>query len=180
MNHNSIFSKTDAGLNEVKTRSPGFPIRLRQLLIMIDGQKRVEELLALQPDSNELQKQLQQLIDLQLIFEQAGYASQALPQSHMPPAAQTTKSIATATATPANRTLPSASARLKIRRIIHMTDQAYLSNKLEFMLSDVFDAMSSYDELQFCIDRWQKALKEAGHSDMADAYLYQVKAAMVS
>ncbi|WP_288842368.1 hypothetical protein [uncultured Deefgea sp.] len=176
MNHNSIFSKTDAGLNEVKTRSPGFPIRLRQLLIMIDGQKRVEELLALQPDRNELQKQLQQLMDLHLILEHAGYASHT-PSAPIAPS-PATQSIASAT--PASRTLPSASARLKIRRIIHMTDQAYLSNKLEFMLSDVFDALSSYEELQFCIDRWQKALKEAGHSDMADAYLYQVKAAMAS
>ncbi|MBM5574449.1 hypothetical protein [Deefgea sp. CFH1-16] len=177
MNHNSIFSKTDAGLSEVKTRSSGFPIRLRQLLIMIDGQKCVAELLALQPDMNELNKQLQQLMDLQLIVEQTGYANSAA--SLPPPIA--IKPI-TAAAAPAQhqRVLPSANSRQKIRRIIHMTDQAYLSNKLEFMLSDVFDAMTSYDELQFCIDRWQKALKEAGHSDMADAYLYQVKAVMAS
>ncbi len=178
MNHHSIFSKTDAGLGEVKTRSAGFPIRLRQLLIMIDGQKCVAELLALQPDINELNKQLQQLMDLQLIVEQTGHASSAAPLP--PPIA--VKPIAAAAAAPAQtqRVLPSANSRQKIRRIIHMTDQAYLSNKLEFMLSDVFDAMTSYDELQFCIDRWQKALKEAGHSDMADAYLYQVKAVMAS
>ncbi|QZA81567.1 hypothetical protein [Deefgea piscis] len=174
MNHNSIFSKTDAGFSEVKTRSQGFPIRLRQLLIMIDGQKCVAELLALQPDINELNKQLQQLMDLQLIVEQTGYASSAAPLP--PPIA-----VKPITAAPAQqRVLPSTNSRQKIRRIMHMTDQAYLSNKLEFMLSDVFDAMTSYDELQFCIDRWQKALKEAGHSDMADAYLYQVKAVMAS
>ena len=176
MNHNSIFSKTDAGFSEVKTRSQGFPIRLRQLLIMIDGQKCVAELLALQPDINELNKQLQQLMDLQLIVEQTGYASSAAPLP--PPIA--VKPITAAAAPIQQRVLPSANSRQKIRRIIHMTDQAYLSNKLEFMLSDVFDAMTSYDELQFCIDRWQKALKEAGHSDMADAYLYQVKAVMAS
>ena len=77
-------------------------------------------------------------------------------------------------------TLPSAKTRNAIRRIISMTDQAYLSNKLEFMISDVFDTMTTMDDFTFCIDRWQKAMRDAGHSDMVDAYLYQIKAAMAS
>ncbi len=59
-----------------------------------------------------------------------------------------------------------------------MTDQAYLSNKLEFLLTDVFDTMSSTEDLSFCIDRWQRAMKEAGHGDMVEAYLFQIRSAL--
>ncbi|WP_027468289.1 hypothetical protein [Deefgea rivuli] len=184
MNQNTIFSKTEAGLREVQTRSAGFPIRLRQILIMIDGHKRFDDLLALQPDATELEKQLNQLMELLLIID-SGADDLRPPVARPAPAPiSVAPTIATATAPVAaatsngTRPMPSANARQKIRRIIAMTDQAYLSNKLEFMLTDVFDAMSSAEDLSFCIDRWQKAMKDAGHGDMVDAYLFQIKSAM--
>ena len=61
-----------------------------------------------------------------------------------------------------------------------MTDQAYLSNKLEFMLSDVFDVMTTTEDLNFCIDRWQKAMRDAGHTDMVDAYMFQIRSALAN
>nr|WP_314900773.1 hypothetical protein [uncultured Deefgea sp.] len=177
MNTNTIFSKTEAGLREVQTRSAGFPIRLRQILIMIDGHKRFDDLLGLQPNPDELKKQLEQLMELQLITNTG-------VDDLRPPV--TRPSTATPAATPApeaaaintNKPLPSPSARNKIRRIMAMTDQAYLSNKLEFMISDVFDTMTTTEDLNFCIDRWQKAMKDAGHTDMVDAYMFQISSAL--
>ncbi len=69
MDQNTIFSKTEAGLREIQTRSAGFPIRLRQILIMIDGHKRFDDLLALQPDATQLETQLNQLMQLLLIID---------------------------------------------------------------------------------------------------------------
>jgi hypothetical protein len=180
MNQNTIFSKTEAGLREVQTRSAGFPIRLRQILIMIDGHKRFDDLLSLQPDAAELEKQLKQLMELLLIID-SGADDLRPPVARPAPAPVAAAPELATAATPAassTRPMPSASARQKIRRIIAMTDQAYLSNKLEFMLTDVFDAMSSAEDLSFCIDRWQKAMKDAGHGDMVDAYLFQIRSAM--
>ena len=177
MNTNTIFSKTEAGLREVQTRSAGFPIRLRQILIMIDGHKRFEDLLGLQPDSDELRKQLQLLIELQLIINNGADDLRppvTRPNSPVP------EPVITAPILRDTQALPSASARNKVRRIIAMTDQAYLSNKLEFMLSDVFDVMTTTEDLNFCIDRWQKAMRDAGHTDMVDAYMFQIRSALAN
>jgi len=178
MNTNTIFSKTEAGLREVQSRSAGFPIRLRQILIMIDGHKRFDDLLGLQPDPEELTKQLLQLMELQLIVN-TGADDLRPPVARPSPAATPTAATASSALNPA-QTLPSASARNKVRRIMAMTDQAYLSNKLEFMLSDVFDVMSSAEDMNFCIDRWQKAMRDAGHGDMVDAYMFQIRSALAS
>ncbi len=172
MNTNSTFSKTEAGLREIQSRSAGFPIRLRQILIMIDGQKRFDDLLGLQPDHQELNKQLQQLMELKLIVNSA--ADNPLPVATQATPAPIAPSPALNNAQP----LPRANARLKIRRIMAMTDQAYLSNKLEFMLSDVFDVMTTTEDLNFCIERWKKTMQDAGHTAMVDAYLLQIRSAM--
>ena len=182
MDQNTIFSKTEAGLREIQTRSAGFPIRLRQILIMIDGHKRFDDLLALQPDATQLETQLNQLMQLLLIID-SGIDDLRPPVARPVPVAapiadSTLASSATASLSYGNRPLPSASVRQKVRRIIAMTDQAYLSNKLEFLLTDVFDTMSSTEDLSFCIDRWQRAMKEAGHGDMVEAYLFQIRSAL--
>ncbi|MGL6041331.1 MAG: hypothetical protein ACRC01_09045 [Deefgea sp.] len=179
MNTNTIFSKTEAGLREVQTRSAGFPIRLRQILIMIDGHKRFDDLLGLQPDPDELKKQLNQLMELQLIVNSGADDLRPPVARPNPPTAAIDTTAAQSTLNHA-QALPSASARNKIRRIMAMTDQSYLSNKLEFMLSDVFDVLTTTEDLNFCIDRWQKAMRDAGHSDMVDAYMFQIRSALAS
>lgn len=175
MNIDTIFSKTEAGLREIQNRSAGFPIRLRQILLMIDGSKRFSDLLSLQPNPDELKKQLLQLLDLQLIVSSGDH----LRAAERKPAPQSAPTPATPTQV-SSSALPSASARNKVRRILAMTDQAYLSNKLEFMLTDVFDVMSSGEDLNFCIDRWQKAMRDAGHGDMVEAYLFQIRSALAN
>ena len=44
MNDNDIYGKTEAGLAEVRTRGAGVSQRLRSVLIMVDGERRVGEL----------------------------------------------------------------------------------------------------------------------------------------
>jgi predicted secreted protein len=44
MNDNDIFTKTPAGLDEVRTRASGLPQRVRSVLIMVDGVKTVRDL----------------------------------------------------------------------------------------------------------------------------------------
>lgn len=43
MDKNTVFSKTDAGRDALASRPPALGPRLRSLLIMVDGKRRVEE-----------------------------------------------------------------------------------------------------------------------------------------
>ena len=43
MDKNTVFSKTDAGREALASRPPALGPRLRSLLIMVDGKRRVEE-----------------------------------------------------------------------------------------------------------------------------------------
>ncbi|WP_157315067.1 hypothetical protein [Chitinibacter sp. GC72] len=171
MNNNTLFFRTELGNHELQARTPGFPIKQRQLLFLVDGQKRIEDMLAFNPDIEDLKLRLVKLQEMGLI------ATEDLKSFAMP-------SIFDATIqgepepVSNNKALPSAKALQNVRRIITMTDQTYLGNKLEFMLTDVFDVLKSTDELQFCIDRWQRAMREAGHSDLADSYMWQIRSAL--
>jgi hypothetical protein len=58
MSPGEIYAKTDEGLRELKERTRSLPITLRSLLIMIDGNRTVDEVLrrarALRVDSDDL------------------------------------------------------------------------------------------------------------------------------
>lgn len=175
MDNSTVFFRTDLGNHELQTRTPGFPIKQRQLLFLIDGQKRIADLVAFNPDVEDLKLRLVKLQEQGLISMHGAPAYTPLPTIFDPtiqPAAEPTPKAV------GGKQLPSAKALQNVRRIITMTDQTYLGNKLEYMLVDVFDVMKTADDLQFCIDRWQKALREAGLGEMADAYMWQVRSAL--
>ncbi|QLI81742.1 hypothetical protein HZU75_09470 [Chitinibacter fontanus] len=175
MDNGTVFFRTDLGNHELQTRTPGFPIKQRQLLFLIDGQKRIADLVAFNPDIEDLKLRLVKLQEQGLIGMQGAPSHTPLPTIFDPtiqPAAEPAPKAV------GGKQLPSAKALQNVRRIITMTDQTYLGNKLEYMLLDVFDVMKTADDLQFCIDRWQKALREAGLGEMADAYMWQVRSAL--
>ncbi|QLG88899.1 hypothetical protein HQ393_11995 [Chitinibacter bivalviorum] len=171
MDNTTLFFRTDSGNHELQARTPGFPIKQRQLLFLIDGQKRIADLAAFSPDLEDLKLRLIKLQEMGLI------QTHAIERTPLPTifdaTIQPVEPVRTKT-----KQLPSTKALQNVRRIISMTDQTYLANKLEYMLVDVFDVMQTADELQFCIDRWQKTLREAGFHEMADAYMWQVRSAL--
>ncbi|WP_028450407.1 MULTISPECIES: hypothetical protein [Chitinibacter] len=175
MDNNTLFIRTELGNHELQNRSAGFPIKQRQLLFLIDGQNRIADLAAFSPNLEELKLRLVKLMELGLIVEEGARQPPERLPSIFDPTVQPT--IPPPGSTPL-KGLPSAKALQNVRRIISMTDQTYLGGKLEFMLQDVFDVMSTPEELQFCIDRWQRTMRDAGLNDMADSYMWQVRSAL--
>jgi hypothetical protein len=173
MDNDTLFFKTDLGAQELQNRSPGFPIKQRQLLFLIDGSKRIADLAAFSPNLEDLKLRLIKLVEQGLI------QTQDIRRDPLPTIFDATvQPVAQPATNPAIKKLPSNKALQNVRRIISMTDQNYLANKLEYMLTDVFDVMTTADELQFCIDRWQKTMRETGHQEMADAYMWQIRSAL--
>lgn len=63
MELSSVFSKTAKGLDEISTRAHRLPARVRAMLIMIDGHRTGEQLLALCTSSVEGKRHLAQLLN---------------------------------------------------------------------------------------------------------------------
>lgn len=63
MSLSGAFRKTEKGNEEIKSRAHGLSMRLRPLLILVDGKSTVDELVRRSPLGAELVPQLQQLVD---------------------------------------------------------------------------------------------------------------------
>lgn len=111
MDKNTVFSKTDAGREALANRPPALGPRLRSLLIMVDGKRRVEEFHQLLGGDGAvaLLEQLQQQgwIDA----PRAAAPAQAVPAPAAPEAGSTLP--------PVSDTLPLADARKGVVRFIN-------------------------------------------------------------
>lgn len=81
--HTLILKKTDKGMEALRARDPALPHRMRPAFIMFDGQKSIEQVMALAPSAG---GQLQVLEDIKQLLQQgllellrSGDASQAPP-----------------------------------------------------------------------------------------------------
>ncbi|KFB67952.1 MAG: hypothetical protein CAPSK01_002541 [Candidatus Accumulibacter vicinus] len=63
MDLSSVFSKTPKGIEEISTRANRLPFRMRAMLIMVDGQRTGNQLLAFGASATESAKQLAALLD---------------------------------------------------------------------------------------------------------------------
>ena len=83
--HTLILKKTDKGMEALRARDPALPHRMRPAFIMFDGQKSIEQVMALAPSAG---GQLQVLEDIKQLLQQgllellrSGDASQAPPSA---------------------------------------------------------------------------------------------------
>lgn len=160
------FCKTGLGQEEIQHRKLGLPQKLRQMLIMVDGQKSVADLELCMP-VDELSARLEALLGQGLIAPVAGSGNAAAA-----PAARTAPN------TPAPTGLPSSAKLAQIRIILAMCSQQYLSDALDTMLIDLYDNMSGPEDLKFCIDTWHKRMEAAGYGSVAESHLPQIRAAL--
>jgi hypothetical protein len=63
MDHNATYRKTELGLEEIKTRAAGLPVKLRSVLILMDGKTPLSDLLTRSPLPPESYPQLDLLLD---------------------------------------------------------------------------------------------------------------------
>lgn len=83
MDHNATYRKTEKGLEEIKTRAAGLPVKLRSVLILIDGKTSLAELLPRTPLAPDAYPQLDLLLESGLI-EVAAPAPAAAPAAAGP------------------------------------------------------------------------------------------------
>jgi hypothetical protein len=65
--HTLILKKTDKGMEALRARDPALPHRMRPAFIMFDGQKSIEQVMALSPSAG---GQLQVLEDIKQLLQQ--------------------------------------------------------------------------------------------------------------
>ncbi len=63
MDRGAVLAKTGKGIEEIKSRAHGLPVKVRALLIMADGRKTVDELVEKLGGTAEIEIGLQSLID---------------------------------------------------------------------------------------------------------------------
>ncbi|MCS4292658.1 hypothetical protein M2375_000864 [Comamonas sp. BIGb0152] len=107
--HTLILKKTDKGMEALRARDPALPHRMRPAFIMFDGQKSIEQVMALAPSAG---GQLQVLEDIKQLLQQgllellrSGDASQAPPSAN---ATATASDIIDSLAVPAPMAQPAA------------------------------------------------------------------------
>ncbi len=113
MDKNTVFSKTDAGREALASRPPALGPRLRSLLIMVDGKRRVEEFNQLLGGDGAVAL-LEQLL-------QQGWIDAPRAAAPAPAAAATTASSPEGGSTlpPVSEILPLADARKGVVRFIN-------------------------------------------------------------
>ncbi len=85
MDLSSVFSKTPKGIKEISTRASHLPFRMRAMLIMVDGQRTGNQLLAFGASVTEGAQQLAALLDGGFVQVQA-LGSKAAVRRPPPPA----------------------------------------------------------------------------------------------
>ncbi|WP_119393929.1 hypothetical protein [Salinibius halmophilus] len=162
MNSDAIFAKTDQGRAAITDRSIPLSPKQRQLLIMIDGKKRVKDIFPSIDDT--AIARVQSLL-------QEGLIAGDQPATAKPAAKPTSSTGNTLQVT----SLPASASLNRIRGILAMCSQQYLSDELDTMLTDVFDHLQDASELQFCLDQWLKRMTDRVPASATNLYIQQVK-----
>lgn len=177
MNFNTVLRKTEAGRAAVAERSQNLSTKQRQLLIMIDGKKRLNEVI---PNiSEEVLARVRSLAEEGLVsgdFEET--KKPAVPILTTELKSNTLTDDVTSISALAGlwvTQMPSSQQLSHIRRILAMCSQQYLDDELDTMLTDLFDILSSVDQLQFCLDQWLKRMQGKQPQSIVSMYIAQLK-----
>ena len=149
MELSSVFSKTAKGLDEISTRAHRLPSRVRAMLIMIDGNRTGNQLLALSTSATEGKRYLRQLLNGGFVHQQSsvagGTASAPLPDEDI------------------------SLAKSYVIRTLH----DLLGSDALALAAEIDDA-ATLDELRQCFDRLRAALSSAPDQKKAAQFLEKV------
>lgn len=162
MRADSVFCKTDLGKAAILDRSVPLSPKQRQLLIMIDGKRRIKDIFP--------------SIDETAIARLKALAVEGLISGDQLDVVKTEAKIAAPANAPSLQVtrLPNSSALARIRGILSMCSQQFLSDELDTMLTDVFDHLNEPSELQFCLDQWLKRMRTRTPESATNLYIKQV------
>ncbi|QLG88876.1 hypothetical protein HQ393_11880 [Chitinibacter bivalviorum] len=149
-----IFTKTEAGLKELQTRSGLIGQKERQLLFMIDGQRSSAMLVAMLP-GQEVLLTLKKLQDLGLIARNS--AQKKLDQIQF--------SGPTTIAPPPPRR--NSEQLNEARKVILSVTQEFLGQNWEEKLGIMLQSVRNADDLKPIVEEWANALRRSGHRGAA-------------
>ena len=160
-----IYRKTDLGVAEITTRASGLSLKLRQLLIMIDG-KTPNHALPLAMDEKELVHRLLEL-EWDGLIERHGSM----------PAVKSASSAPAAAATGGAAKLP-ASQIARIRAILNVSNHSQ-HGLLDGLIGQM-DKVHTQADLEAALGRYLAAMQERGKEADAQSTLAQVRAVLKS
>ncbi len=170
MDKDLVFAKTEQGKAAIADRSRELSAKQRQLLIMIDGRKRLRDLF---PTFDETAiARISGLYNSGLISADQPLPSSALPKPKPDPISAPTSSSASPLRV---ASIPVPAKLANLRRILAMCSQQYLDDELDMMLMDVFDQLRGPDDLQFCLDQWLSRMQASQPSSITAMYVGQVQ-----
>ena len=159
-----IYRKTDLGQAEITTRASGLSLKLRQLLIMIDG-KTPNHALPLAMDEKELVRRLLEL-EWDGLIERHG--SMPAVKSHGTPAASVTSN-------PMVTKLPSGQIG-RIRAILNVSNLSQ-AGSLDTLITQM-DQVHTLADLEAALGQYLAAMRERGKEADAQNTLAQVRAVL--
>ncbi|SMC26952.1 hypothetical protein SAMN02745857_02665 [Andreprevotia lacus DSM 23236] len=163
-----IYRKTQSGLDEMITRANGLSVKLRQLLIQIDGLKPVSALVT--PLSG--RELVQGLMSLEWdgLIEKIGTVPVA------PATGKASEHAAANGATGADSGLISSSQIERIRQVLQMCNRAHLQGELDDWLDTTLPRANTELALNSCLDFWNMRMQERGQAANARTYMQQITA----
>lgn len=96
MDSGALATKTEKGVEEIRSRAHGLPQKLRTLLIMVDGRSTVGQLLARFPGVAEIEANLRSLVEQGFVVLSGGAPTSAAAPAGAAPAAAESRAQALA------------------------------------------------------------------------------------
>ncbi|KPC49352.1 hypothetical protein [Amantichitinum ursilacus] len=160
-----IYRKTERGVEEITTRASGLSLKLRQLLIMIDG-KTPNHALPLAMDEKELVHRLLEL-EWDGLIERHG--SMPAPKAAAPAPAAMPSGVAAVHAT---AKLPS-SQIARIRAILNVSNHTH-HGTLDNLISQM-DTVHTLGDLERALAQYLTAMQQRGREADAQSTLAQIR-----
>ncbi|WP_411745862.1 hypothetical protein [Reinekea sp.] len=176
MNIDTVLQKTETGRAAIADRSQNLSMKQRQLLIMIDGKKRLKDIV---PNISD-----EVLARVRVLAEEGLVSGDFDAEQIAAPILTGEVEIDTLTDDVASHAalaglwvtkMPAAQQLTHIRRVLAMCSQQYLDDELDTMLIDMFDSLSTTDQLQFCLDQWLKRMQSKQPESIVNMYINQLK-----
>ncbi|WP_035057947.1 hypothetical protein [Andreprevotia chitinilytica] len=166
-----VYRKTQQGLEEMINRSSGISVKLRQLLIQIDGIKPVASLVT-PLEGRELVQGLMALEWDALIEKVPGSVATFAPAPSNTPAAA--PAPVASPALPAGVQAVSSGQLARIQHILYVTNRTHLTGELDEWLETVVPRVKDTQALGDCLDHWERRMNAKGQSGMARTYKAQI------
>jgi len=167
MDENAVFTKTKLGKSAITERSTNLSAKQRQLLIMIDGKKRLRDIF---PTIDEITTARVNSLFEDGFIDSPGSGNNKLANRHKDPKIQQTLNHKLSV-----NSLPSSQNLTRLRGILAMCSQQYLNDELDTLLTDYYDQLSTVEELQICIDHWLKRMKKSQPDSVTEMYMNQLR-----